>query len=172
MNKLELINASITVTPNFPKEGIYFRDISQLLANNDLRETGFDMLADLTKNETIDYVAGIDSRGFIFGIALAQRLKCGFVMLRKQNKTLESNKNPSILSLQTGLIPSGKNVIIVDDILSSGGSVLAGCELIEKLGCNVVGCLCLIELDGSQRKEKLMKYKIFSLLRYSNILEK
>ena len=170
---LQLINNLINVIPNFPREGIFFRDISPLLANNEIRELAFDMLSDLVKNVKIDYIAGIDSRGFIFGIALAQRLKCGFIMMRKPNKLPNSIQIPygieygkDILTLQDGLIPHSKYVLIVDDLLATGGSILAGCELIEKIGCNVAGCLCLIELIGLIKREKLLNYKIFSLIRY------
>lgn len=169
---LQKISDSITVVPNFPKEGIYFRDVSPILANDELREFTFDMLAELVYKMKIDYVAGIESRGFIFATALAQRLKCGFIMLRKPNKMpntiqvqygLEYGKD--VLSVQQNLIPPGKNILIVDDLLATGGSLLAGCELIEKIGCNIVGCLCLIELFGLPKNEKLNSYKIFSLIK-------
>lgn len=170
---IQTVSNSINVYPNFPSEGIYFRDISPLLTNNELREFTFDKLANLVDTIEIDYIAGIESRGFIFGIALAQRLKCGFVMLRKPNKLPNTIKieygleyGKDILTIQDGIIPAGKNVLIVDDLLATGGSLLAGCQLIEKIGSNVVGCLCLIELLGLPRKEKLNDYKLFSLLKY------
>lgn len=170
---IQKISDSINVIPNFPKDGIFFRDISPLMKNDELRESSFDMLAELVYKMKIDYVAGIESRGFIFAVALAQRLKCGFVMLRKPNKMpntiqeqygLEYGKD--VLSIQKDAIEIGKNILIVDDLLATGGSLLAGCRLIENLGGNVVGCLCLIELMGLPKNEKLENYKIFSLIKY------
>ena len=172
---LQSISDNIEVISNFPKEGIYFRDISPLLANHDAREMAFNMMYDLLKNLNINYVAGIESRGFIFGIALSQRLKCDFVMLRKSKLNIENSINidyglenvKNTLCVQQNVLKKGSNVLIVDDILSTGGSLIAGCELIENIGCHAVGCSCLIELLGIQKKNKLNKYKIFSLLKYS-----
>ena len=172
---LQSISNYIEVTPNFPKEGIHFRDISPLLANHDAREAAFNMMYDLVKHLNISYVAGIESRGFIFGIALSQRLNCDFVMLRKTKGNILNSikidygleKVKNTLCVQQDVLKKGTNVLIVDDILSTGGSLIAGCELIEKIGCNAIGCSCLIELLGVQKKEKLKKYKIFSLLKYS-----
>lgn len=178
--ELQDISNSINVIPNFPKDGIYFRDISPLLANHELREAAYDKMYALVQGLQIDYIAGIESRGFIFANALAERFKCGFVMLRKPNKMpnvieqsygLEYGKD--ILTIQSGIIPTGKNVLILDDVLATGGSLLAGCQLIEKIGCNVVGCMCLIELIGLERKKELFNYKTFSLLTYpSNSIDK
>lgn len=171
---LQDISNIIDVVPNFPKEGIFFRDISQLLADYKLREKTFDYMFDLVKDLNIDYVAGLDPRGFIFGSAIATRLKCGFVMLKKLNKMTKTvqvryglETNQDVLTIHHGLIEKGKKVLIVDDLLATGGSLSAGCKLIEKIECDVVGCLCFIELTGlSNRSEKLNDYKIYSLLKY------
>jgi adenine phosphoribosyltransferase len=171
---VQSINDSISIIKDFPKKGINFRDICHLLADNDIREKAFDLLYELVKDIKIDYVAGIDPRGFIFGVPLAQRLKCGFVMLKKSLKTPNTILVPygqecvNVLTIQTGLIPHEANVLIVDDILATGGSLVAACELIERIGCNVVGCLCLIELIDCPKKDKLLNNKIFSLLQHSD----
>jgi len=171
---IQLLSDSIEVIPNFPKDGIFFRDVSPLLKNTELRNTSIDLLAELVTNTKIDYIAGIESRGFIFGMGLAQKLGVSFVMLRKPNKMpntiqvsygLEYGKD--ILTIQKDAIEAGKNVLIVDDLLASGGTFVAGCELVEQLGGNVVGCLCLIELTDVPRNEKLISYKLFSLIKYS-----
>jgi adenine phosphoribosyltransferase len=166
---LQEISNCISVIPNYPKEGIFFRNLSPLLANYELRESACDKMYDLVKDLKIDYVAGIESRGQRFESALAQRLKCGLVILRKAS--IEHGKN--VLTIEPNVIPTGKNVLIVDDILATGGSLVAGCALMEKIGCTVSGCLCLIELVGVLQKEKLSDYKVFSLLKYpSNSTDK
>ena len=153
----------------------------------------FDLIKDLTvdgKKINVDCVAGIESRGFIFGSALAERLKCGFVMVRKPGNVpnaitveygLEYRKK-SALCIQPGIIEHGKNVIVVDDILATGGSALATCELIiEKAKANVVGIVCFAELLGLPKQErhiyndnkeiiktlKLTDFNNISLLKYS-----
>lgn len=170
---LEELSNAINVVPNFPKEGIFFRDISPLLKNVKLRNKCFELLENLVKNVKIDYIAGIESRGFILGMGLACKLGVNFVMLRKPNKMpntievsygLEYGKD--ILTIQKDSIEFGKNVLIVDDLLATGGTLLAGCNLVEQLGANIVGCLCLVELTGLIQNEKLNKYKLFSLLKY------
>jgi adenine phosphoribosyltransferase len=188
---LQSISNLIEVVPDFPEAGIFFRDISQLLAHFDARDATFDMLYDLVKDLNIDYVVGIESRGFIFGVALAERLKCGFVMLRKPGRHpnpikveygLEYKKQET-LCIQPGIIHPGKNVLIVDDILATGGSFLAACELVaDKAGANIAGLVCLAELFGLPKRERQIKnsstglvektyklndFKIFSLLKYS-----
>ena len=170
---IQLVSDSIQVIPNFPSQGIYYRDVSPLLKNTELRNMTIDLMAQLINNIKIDYIAGIESRGFIFGMGLAQKLGIGFVMLRKPNKmpntiqvsySLEHEKD--ILTIQKDAIEPGKNVLIVDDLLATGETLVAGCELIEQLGANIVGCLCLIELTNISRKEKLNSYKLFSLIKY------
>lgn len=188
---LQTISNLIEVIPNFPEEGVYFRNIGPLLLNNDVRTATFDMLYDLVKDLHVDCIAAIESRGFIFGMALAERLKCEFVMVRKPGNVpnpmiveygLEYRKK-SALCIQPGIIKHGKNVLIVDDILATGGSALATCELvIEKAKANVVGILCFAELYGLLKHErpiydpvtgqvtriyKLDEFNNMSLLKYS-----
>jgi adenine phosphoribosyltransferase len=188
---LQTISNLVEVIPNFPEDGVYFRNIGPLLANNEARTVTFDMMYDLIKDLHIDCVAGIESRGFIFGTALAERLKCDFVMIRKPGNVpdpiiveygLEYRKK-SALCIQPGIVKQGKNVLIVDDILATGGSALATCELIiDKAKANVIGILCFAELYGLQKQERqivdqftgqiLKTYKLgdfnnVSLLKYS-----
>lgn len=188
---LQIISNLVEVIPNFPEEGVYFRNIGPLLLNTDVRTATFDMMYDLVKDLHIDCVAGVESRGFIFGMALAERLKCEFVMVRKPGNVpnaiiveygLEYRKK-SALCIQPGIIKQGKNVLVVDDILATGGSVLATCELIiEKAKANVVGILCFAELYGLEKQQrpiydpisgqlskmyKLEDFNSMSLLKYS-----
>lgn len=188
---LQTISNLVEVIPNFPEEGVYFRNIGPLLLNADVRTATFDMMYELVKDLHIDCVAGIESRGFIFGMALAERLKCEFVMVRKPGNVpnaiiveygLEYRKK-SALCIQPGIIKQGTRVLIVDDILATGGSALATCELvIEKAKANVVGILCFAELYGLPKQErqifdhvtqkvtrtyKLDEFNSMSLLKYS-----
>lgn len=170
---LQDVSNIINVVPNFPKEGIFFRDMATLMADPDLYELAIDMMVDMVKDVKIDYVAGLESRGFILGRSLASRLHKGFVMLRKPNKMpnvvqisygLEYGED--ILTVQKNLIPQESHVLIVDDLEASGGSLLAGCKLIELIGCKVSGCCCLMELVGIPQRRELEKYKIFNLIKY------
>lgn len=188
---LQTISNLVEVIPNFPEEGVYFRNIGPLLLNTDVRNATFDQMYDLVKDLNIDCVAGIESRGFIFGTALAQKLNCEFVMVRKPGNVpnaiiveygLEYRKK-SALCIQPGIIKHGSRVLIVDDILATGGSALATCELvIEKAKANVVGILCFAELYGLEKQErhiydsetnniirtyKLSDFNNLSLLKYS-----
>lgn len=158
---LQEISNSIDVIKDFPEKGTFFRNIEGLLANPDLYNSATNMMVDLVKNERIDYVMGFESRGFIFGQTIASKLGKGFCMLKKPNVGSDS-----ILTVQTGLIPPESYVLLVDDLLSSGGSFLSGCELMKNINCHVSACLCLIELIGLQRKKELSQYKILSLIKY------
>lgn len=161
---LQSISDVIEVIPNYPKKGIYFRNIAPLLKNHKLREKAFDMLTGLVLKYQIDSIAGIESRGFVFGTALANKLACGFIMIKKQSDP----QNPSriTLNLQDNSVKEGENILVVDDILATGGSLSAGCELIKKSGGNVVGVACLIELIDIVKNKKLHDHKIFSLIKY------
>eukprot|EP00026_Physarum_polycephalum_P005439 Phypoly_transcript_05473.p2 GENE.Phypoly_transcript_05473~~Phypoly_transcript_05473.p2 ORF type:complete len:199 (+),score=29.72 Phypoly_transcript_05473:31-597(+) len=167
---------AIGVIRDFPQPGIVFRDVSPLLRENKLREEAYDALAKhyIDNNIKVDLVAGIESRGFIFGTALAARLNCGFIMVRKPSKLpgkiisvdygLEYGKNT--LCLQEESIKPKQNVLIVDDLLASGGTAEAAAKLIKQLDGNVVGACFLIELDGLDGRKKLSTIPVFSLLTF------
>ena len=157
---MEEINDNIKVIENYPRDNIYFRDIRPLLVCPRTFKLTIDKMCDLIKHLKIDYIAGMESNGYIFGSMLSQKLKCGFIMLQKQH--LEKD----VLTIDKSLITSNKNILIVDDVLSSGGSILSACDLIEKVDCNVIGCLCLIELYGNNKAIGINKYDIYSLLKY------
>lgn len=172
------INDNIDVIPNFPKQGIFYRDIGKLLSNYELRNFACDKLFDLVKDNKIDYVVGMESKGYIFGMEIAQRLKCGFIMLRKPNKLTniidvtnvsDANdiKHKNIISLNTKLLSPESNVLVVDDIIATGESISGAYNLIEQNKCKIVGSLCLIELYDIARIGKINEHKVFSLLKYS-----
>lgn len=179
-DKLNQISNSIDVVPNHPKEGIIFRNISSLLLNHDLTICAIRYMARLVEKLNIDYIVGLESRGFLFAVPLADMLSQGFnnkkgtCMIRKPNKlpntvsvTYSKEYGEDTLTIQQDLIPPGSNILLVDDLIATGGSFFAGCKLVEKIGSNVVGCLSLIQLTGFDLVEGLDSYKIFSLLQYS-----
>lgn len=167
------ISNSIAVIEDYPKKGIMFRDISGLLANNELFFEACNYMAQLVKDIKIDYIACLDARGFLF-TPLAKELNCKIVMIRKAGKLptktitidygLEYGTNT--LAVNIDAFTEGSNVLIVDDLLATGGSACASATLIEKCKCNVVGILTLIELLGLDNVKDLKKYKTFSLLKY------
>jgi adenine phosphoribosyltransferase len=172
---LQDISNAINVVPNFPKDGIMFRDISELLLNNKLFNFVIDEMAKLVKKYELkpDYIAGFESRGFLFR-ELASKLECGFVMIRKPNKlpnsiTIEYEKEYGTDSLSiTNCIPKNSNVLLIDDLIATGGTVYGGYQLIKAIECNPIGCINLIELIGLNVNENLLQTKIpiLSLLKY------
>ena len=181
---LQQISNSIKVISDVPENGMYFRDISGLLLNPELYDSAINMMVSMIRDERIDYVCGFESKGFIFGQSIAQKMNKGFVMLKKTNKPADCNQNlqtqcteqteqtdykNSKLTIQKNLIPEGSYVIVVDDILNTGNSIIAANELIEKINCKMSSYVCLIELIGNQviaKSTKSSDYKIFSLLKY------
>ncbi|MBX3008446.1 MAG: adenine phosphoribosyltransferase [Melioribacteraceae bacterium] len=170
MNLADLIRD----VPNFPKEGIIFKDITTLLKEpNGLKEATTN-LYNLSKNKGITKVVGIESRGFILGGVLAEKLDAGFVPIRKPGK-LPSEKIAESYSLEYGTdsieihkdaISPGDKVLLHDDLLATGGTMEAAVKLIERLGGEVVQISFIIELDFLNGREKLSKYEIHSLLHY------
>lgn len=159
-------NDYIKSYPDFPKKGIIFRDISPLLADAKAFSTAIDAMATIAKNfPDFDKIVAIDARGFIFGGALADRLHKGMVPCRKPNKlpgeliteTYEYEYSSNSLSIQSGAIEHGERVLIVDDVLASGNTLLSAYKLVNKLGGEVVGVMCFLELsylNGRQLLEK------------------
>ncbi len=160
--------------PDFPKEGIIFRDITTLLKDAEALSTVIDELADRYRAMPIDSIAGIESRGFILGSVLAYKLKKGFIPIRKPGK-LPADIISAEYSLEYGTdriemhvdaVNQGDQVLLIDDLLATGGTMQAACELIERAGGQVAECCFLIELADLKGKEKLQGYKTFSMLVY------
>ena len=176
---LQDISNSITPVVNFPKEGVVFRDISPLLLNNRLFSYAIDlMIKEIKKcNLKPDYIAGFESRGFLFR-ELANKLYCGFVMIRKPNKmpnciTVEYEKEYGTDKICiTNCIPENSNVLLVDDLIATGGTIYCGYQLIKAINCNPIGCIALIELVGLNMNPNFMKlnncvnFPIISILEY------
>ena len=166
--------STIRAVPNFPIEGILFYDITTLLKNPAaLRET-IDRLAQHYQDKHIDLVAGMESRGFIFGVPVAYRLGVGFVPIRKPGKlpaekiseTYELEYGRNTLEIHLDAIEKGQKVLIVDDLLATGGTAKASCNLIEKLGGEVISLAFIVELSFLRGREKLGGYDIFSAVQY------
>ena len=165
---------TIRSIPDFPVEGILFRDISTLTKDPDAFQEAIDALIDHYADKDIDIVVGIESRGFVFGAPMAYEMGAGFVMVRKPGKlpaeaisasyTLEYGTNT--LEMHKDSIQPGQRILLVDDLIATGGSAKAAAELIEQLGGEIVGIAFLIELTDLNGVEKLKDYEIFSLIRY------
>ena len=168
------LNKHITSIVDFPQKGIIFRDITTLLQNGEAFSYSIDKLAEFAKEVNADVVVGPESRGFIFGTPVAYKINAGFVPVRKPGKlprkTVEINYDleygSNTLCIHEDSIKKGQKVVIIDDLLATGGTVEAAVKLIEKLGGEVVGLAFLIELDDLKGREKLKGYKVFSLLHY------
>lgn len=161
---------------DFPIKGIMFRDITTLLKDPIAVKETLNQLLSFAKEQKIDKVVGIESRGFIFGAMLANELKAGFVPIRKPGK-LPAEKESQTYQLEYGLdkievhkdaINKGDKVLIHDDLLATGGTAEAACKLIEKLGGEVVQISFIVELAFLNGREKLRKYKVNSLITYED----
>ena len=171
---VELLKKLIREVPDFPVPGILFYDFTTLLKDKRGFATLIDALSEHYIDQEIDLVLGMEARGFIFGPAVAYRLNAGFVPIRKPKKLpaatasisyeLEYGKNT--LEIHRDAISPGQRVIIVDDLLATGGTAQATVSLAESLGAKVIGCGFVVELDFLKGREKLRSYNVFSLLRY------
>jgi len=160
--------------PDFPVEGILFRDITTLIKDPDAFQEAIDALIDHYVDREIDLIVAIEARGFVFGAPMAYEMGAGFVMVRKPGKlpaetiaanyTLEYGTNT--LEMHKDSIMPGQKVLLVDDLIATGGSSKATAELIESLGGEIVGIAFLIELTDLNGVDKLEGYEIFSLIRY------
>jgi adenine phosphoribosyltransferase len=160
--------------PDFPKKGIIFKDITPLLQDKKAFHEAIDVFTRQYQDETIHKIVSVEARGFIFAGALAYRLNCGFVPIRKPGKlpadtisiddTLEYGKNT--MEIHKDALQRGERVLVFDDLLATGGTVKATCELIEKLGGIIIGCAFLIDLTFLQGRQKLQPHKVFSLIEY------
>jgi len=164
----------IRIIPDFPKDGVVFKDITPLLGNKEASAECLKRLTELVADQRIDKVVGIESRGFFFGMLLAQELNAGFVPARKAGKLpAETVKEPyqleygmDALEIHEDAISQGERVLIHDDVLATGGTARAVCKLVEKLGGEIVQCNFIMELIFLDGKEKLKKYTTRSVLQY------
>lgn len=173
MNSAKL-KAAIRDIPDFPKPGIIFKDITPILADPNLFRMAVDILTDRHKDESIDKIAAIDARGFIFAGAMADRLKVGLILIRKKGKlpyktyeeTYELEYGSATLTIHQDAFEKGDRVVLVDDLLATGGTAAASAKLIEQAGGKVEEIDFLIELSDLKGREKLVGYKVFSQIVY------
>lgn len=159
---------------NFPKEGILFRDITPLLQDAQGLQASIDMMAKEVEQDDFDIVVGPESRGFIFGVPLAYKMGKGFVPVRKPgklpheliSKSYDLEYGSNTIEIHKDAIKPGQKVVIIDDLLATGGTTEAMIELIEQLGGEVVKIVYLIELEGLNGRDVLKGQNIVSLLKY------
>lgn len=160
--------------PDFPKPGILFRDITPLLGSPQAFRSAIVQLAEHYRGQPVDVVAAAEARGFIFAAPLALELGVGFVPVRKPGKLpfdthafhYELEYGTDSLEIHIDGITPGQNVLVVDDLLATGGTVEACCKLVEKCGAKVLGCAFLIDLLALKGAKRLAAYEPFSLIKY------
>jgi adenine phosphoribosyltransferase len=161
--------------PDFPKKGIQFKDITTILNDKEAFRATIDGFAELLKGKTIDYIVAAEARGFILGGALSYKLGCGFIPVRKPGKlpyktyrhsySLEYGTNE--LHIHEDAIPKNSKVLIIDDLLATGGTAEALVNLVKKFDADIVGVAFLIELTDLKGKEKFSEYPVYSLIKFA-----
>lgn len=173
VSKIDL-KSFVRTIPDWPKKGIFFRDITPLLASPSAFSAAVDALCKSFGKEKIDYVAAVEARGFIFGAAVALKFNAGFVPIRKKGKlpyktesiTYDLEYGTDTLQVHSDAVGKGAKVLMVDDLLATGGTMAAACTLIEKIGGKIAGIAFLVELSDLKGRKKLADYKIHSLIAY------
>lgn len=168
------LNDYIRDIPDFPKEGIMFKDITPLLGNVDAFREAIKQLADHYRDQKIDVITAAEARGFLFATPLALELNVGVVPIRKPGKlpykkrtySYELEYGTDTLEMHVDGVGEGQNVLVVDDLLATGGTVEACCKMIEQCGGKIVGCAFLIELQFLSGADRLKDYDLFSVLQY------
>ncbi len=169
---VHMLKALVRDVPDFPQPGIVFRDITPLLGDGAALRTAVDALARAYSD--IDAVVGIESRGFILGAPVAYALGVGLVLVRKLGRLPRATERSdyaleygvNTVEIHTDALLPGERVLIIDDVLATGGTAAATAELVERLGAVVAGIAVLIELEGLRGREKLARYPVTSLLTY------
>lgn len=164
----------IASIPDYPKEGIVFRDISPLMADGEAYREATKQIVNYAKEKQIDMVVGPEARGFIVGCPVAFELGLGFAPVRKPGKLprevieveYEKEYGMDTLTIHSDAIQPGQRILITDDLLATGGTIKATIELVEKLGGIVVGCAFLIELEELHGRDKIQGYDILTLMDY------
>jgi adenine phosphoribosyltransferase len=173
-NKVVQLEKFIRSIPDWPKKGILFRDITPLLADPQAFAAAVDALCADFRDDGIEYVAAVEARGFIFGAAVAKTLRAGFVPIRKKGKlpfrtesvSYDLEYGTDTLEVHKDAIRKGAKVLMVDDLLATGGTMAAACKLINKIGGEIAGIAFLIELRELAGRDKLSEYKIHTVISY------
>lgn len=172
MKKLE---DYVRTIPNFPEEGIMFRDVTSVLQDAEGLHLAVNTMQDLVKDLEYDVIAGPESRGFIFGMPMAYNQRKPFVLIRKEgklpcetiSKEYDLEYGTAVIEMHKDSIKAGQKVLIVDDLIATGGTTKAMIELIESLGGEVVGIVVLMELEGLNGRSKVANYRLNSAISYS-----
>ncbi len=159
---------------DFPQEGIIFRDITPVLQNAEALQEAVDQFCLKLQNEEFDYVVGPESRGFIFGVPVAYAMKKGFIPVRKPGKlpceviakSYDLEYGSNVLEMHKDALKPGDRVVVVDDLIATGGTTKAICELVEELGAKIVSLNFFIELEALKGREALEGYEVHSIIQY------
>lgn len=171
---VDTLKARIRDIPDFPKKGILFRDITPLLADPAALALSIELMANRYRGQRVDVVVGAESRGFIFGTAVACALSAGFVPVRKKGKlpcttvqcSYELEYGTDALHMHSDAILKGQRVVLIDDLLATGGTLKACAKMVEQLGGEIIGLTVLIELSGLGGRAKLAPYPVHSVIQY------
>jgi adenine phosphoribosyltransferase len=174
MADVSRLRAAIRDVPDFPKPGIVFKDITPVLANGELFRESIGHFAAALAGERVDKVAGIDARGFIFGGALAYELGVGFVPIRKkgklpwmtQSEAYALEYGEAVVEMHTDAVKAGERVVLIDDVLATGGTAAAALRLLRAGGAEVVGVQFFVELGFLEGRQKLADAKVQSLIAF------
>lgn len=176
VNNFQYVREHVRELPDFPKKGILFLDVTTIVKDAKAFNMCIDFLYEKFKDENIDYVAGIESRGFIFGAPLACKLNAGFVTVRKPNKlpadtikeTYDLEYGTDTIEMHADAVKAGDRVLVIDDLLATGGTAAAACNLVKKAGADVVASAFIIELDPLKGREKIEAsgVNVVSMLNY------
>ncbi len=168
------LKETIRTVPNWPIEGVMFRDITTLTQNPDALREACDIFYERYKDMGLDKIVGIDARGFIFGAVLAYKLGIGFIPVRKKGKlpfdtisaTYSLEYGEDTVEMHVDAISKGEKVVIVDDLIATGGTMQAATQLVAQLEGEIVECAFIIDLPDLKGKEKIKDYKIFCLMEF------
>ena len=168
------LKKTIRSLPNWPIKGVIFRDLTTLMQNKNAFKESIDILFERYKNKKIDKVVGVDARGFVFASVLAYKLGVGFIPIRKVGKlpfetikasySLEYGKNT--IEMHTDAIKKGERIVLVDDLLATGGTISASVKLLKKLKAEIIECAFVVELPDLKGREKIKNEKIFSMVEF------
>ncbi|XP_068115714.1 centrosomal protein of 89 kDa isoform X6 [Hyperolius riggenbachi] len=171
-----LLYQTVRAFPDFPFPGVLFRDITPVLKCPRAFTAAIDLFENYLRENfaKVDVIAGLDARGFLFGPSLAQRLGIGFVLIRKKGKLPGPTESVSYaleygkaeVEIQTDAVDPGQKVVIIDDLLATGGTMKAACELMQRKNAEILSCLVLVELTSLKGSEKLHPHPVQSLLQY------
>ncbi len=168
------LKSTIRTIPNWPKPGVMFRDITTLIKDPQAFNYVIQQFAEHYQHKNIDKIAGIESRGFIFGATLAYKLNLPFVLIRKKGKLPAETVSQEYaleygtdkIEMHKDAVNAGENILIVDDLIATAGTLWAAAQLVEKLGAKVYGCAVVIELPNLKGRDKIANYNLFSLVKF------